>query len=286
MKDCEWFRGLMAEALLGDLAPSDRASLESHIAACPACAAEYGAMRSTLRIMDERERPDPGPAFWDGYWDRLADRLEKETPAPRLAARWWARWWKRLTAPRRTLPRWVFQTAAALLLVGAGVLIGRLALFPPGSSRKPAGGEAATPLISTTASDPLTRARSYLDRSKLVILALVNYDPATEDAYALDLPLQKAIARELVDQAGPLQADLKDPRERRLRELVSDLETILIQIANLDSENDLEAVEFVKLGAATRGVLLKINLSEMDGKTKPENNRRIQDRPGTAKSSA
>jgi hypothetical protein len=98
-----------------------------------------------------------------------------------------------------------------------------------------------------------------------VLLALVNYNPATEDPYALNLPYQKQVSQELVMQAGGLKSDLKKPGQRRLRGLVADLETILLQIANLESENDLEAVEFVKQGVENRGVLFKINLSEMGG---------------------
>jgi hypothetical protein len=98
-----------------------------------------------------------------------------------------------------------------------------------------------------------------------VLLALVNYDPASEDSYALNLPRQKQVSQELVTEAGRIKFDLKDPRQRRLRELVTDLETILLQIANLEAENDLEAVEFVKQGVENRSILLKINLSEMSG---------------------
>src|SRR5512146_720249 len=88
MNDCKRCRELMPEALLGDLAPSASASFEEHVAACPACAAEFRNWRLTLRIMDEREHPDPGEAFWNGYWDRLRDRIEKESPASPPAGRW------------------------------------------------------------------------------------------------------------------------------------------------------------------------------------------------------
>ena len=36
-------------------------------------------------------------------------------------------------------------------------------------------------------------------------------------------------------------------------------------MGNLDAENDLEAVEFVRQGVEGGGLLLKINLSEMSG---------------------
>ncbi len=282
MKDCKYFRTLMAEALLGELVPADRACLESHLAACPSCAKEYEGWRETLRLLDKRERPDPGREFWDGYWGRLMGRLEKETPVTTPAVRWW----RRFVGQAPTLPRWMYQTAAAVVLVGAGILVGRLLLSPRSPLLLPPGGEPVVALVPASSGDPAARARQYLDRSKLVILALVNYNPATEDAYALDLPLQKKISRELVTEAAGLKTELKAPRDRRLRELVSDLETILIQIANLESENNLEAVEFVRQGVATRGVLLKINLSEMDGKAKNSRNPKSLGRPRTDKSSA
>ena len=267
MKDCDDFRTLMAEALLGELAPGDKACLEGHLAACPSCAEEYEALSETLGLMNKRERPDPGAEFWDGYWDRLMDRQDRESPGERPAVPWW----KRLAGQTLALPRWTYQTAAAVALVGAGILIGRLLLSPPGPSPLPRGERTEGVLIPASSGDPAARAQGYFDRSKLVILALVNYDPATEDSFALDLSRQKKISRQLVSEAGRLRADLKTPRERRLRELVTDLETIFIQIANLEPENDLEAVEFIKQGVAARGVLLKINLSEMTGKTRKTN---------------
>jgi hypothetical protein len=282
MKDCKDFRNLMDEALLGELSPQDKAYLDRHVAACPSCASEYESLRATLRIMDGRERRDPGREFWDGYWDRLADRMDRETSEEGPAGGWW----KRLAGLGHSVPRWAYQTAAAFVLVGAGILIGRLILSPPTPSAESPGGKPGGALLSASNSDPATRARDYLDRSKLVILALVNYNPATEDSYALNLPLQKKISRELVTEAGRLKIDLKAPRDRRLRQLVSDLETILIQIANLESENDLEAVEFVKQGVATRGVLLKINLNEMDVNRPDHRNPPSHDRPRTDKSSA
>jgi hypothetical protein len=211
--------------------------------------------------MDKRIRPEPGREFWDGYWDRLAGRMGEESPV-RVARRSWIRI---LSRSFNLGPRWVYRAAAALLLIAAGVFIGRTVLSPPRIPTEAARQEVQPPPVQPGQDDPVLRARSFVDRSKLVLLALVNYDPKSEDPYGLDLPLQKQVSQQLVRQAGDLKADLKDPGQRRLRELVTDLETILIQIANLESQNDLEAVGFVKQGVENRGVFLKINLSEMGG---------------------
>ena len=274
MKDCEEFRNLMAEAFLGDISAADKASLESHAAGCAGCAAEYQALRLTLELVDKRQRPDPGEAFWNDYWDRLTARQEREMSTATKPS---ARLRMPLAAFGGAIPRRAWQAAAALVLVGAGVLIGRLAFAPAGPAKETAAGKPTIAASPASSGDAAARARSYLDRSKLVILALVNYDPAKEDVYALDLPLQKRISRALVNEAGRLKDDLKDPRDRRLRELVSDLETILVQIANTAPANDLAAVDFVKQGVAVRGVLLKINLNEMQKDKRS---------PGTKKSSA
>ncbi len=256
MNECAKCRGLMAEALYDDLSPKDRAAFEAHLGRCGACATEYAAMTETRKMLDARERRDPGPEFWEGYWDRLEKRLDAE-PAPRPAR-------GRAYRPFALFPAWAFRAAAAAALLVVGIFIGRTLLRPPA----PRVARAASPAVSPVpgveqASAPVLRARDYFERSKLILLGIVNYDPGASDVYGLDLPRQKQLSRALVNEAGSLQNDLKAPAQKRLRELVADLETILVQIANLESANDLDAVELVKRGVQEKGIFLKINLTEM-----------------------
>jgi len=122
-----------------------------------------------------------------------------------------------------------------------------------------------------------------VDKSKLVLLALVNYVPSGAGPQVLDLSLEKQVSRELVRQAGGLKSDLQGPGLRRLRELVTDLETVLLQISNLESRDDLAAVEFVKQGVESRGIFLKINLSEMGGDLSPSGREPAPEKPPTRK---
>ena len=64
-------------------------------------------------------------------------------------------------------------------------------------------------------------------------------------------------------EAATLKEELDDPRQRRLRELVSDLELILMQIANLEADGDMGAVEFIRSSVNEKDVLLKINLEQL-----------------------
>ncbi len=261
MTECRKAKDRMIEALYAGLEPAEKELFERHLRACPECAAEYSVLGSTLEIMARRERPDPGPAFWDGYYGRLEKRLDAEpAPAPAMSVR--PSRARRFPGLFPFVPRWAAQAAAAVALVAAGVLIGRSVLTPPAPGPGNGGTSVAVP---APAGDPrLVRAENYIERSKILLLALANFDPAAKDPYGLDLPRQKEISRGLVGEAAFLKNDLRRPADRRLRELVSDLEVILLQIANLESENDLESVELVRRGVDERGLLMKINLNDME----------------------
>jgi hypothetical protein len=255
MTKCRKAKDRMIEALHDGLEPAEKEIFESHLRACPECAAEYSVLGATLEVMDRRERPDPGPVFWDGYYGRLEKRLDAELASAPAG----------LTRPfpgrRFFAPRWAAQAAAAVVLVAAGILIGRSITTPPAPGTAAGAPVAVAP---ATSGDPrFVRADRYIEQSKVLLLALANFDPALKDPYGLDLPRQKVISRGLVAEAAFLKGDLRSPADRRLRELVSDLEVILLQIANLESENDLEAVELVQRGVDERGLLLKINLNDM-----------------------
>jgi hypothetical protein len=258
MNECRKCHDVLAEAVYGELGPAEQAAFDRHLEACPACAAEREALAATLRLMDRRERPDPGPEFWEGYWDRLSRRMiwEATEPVrrPSLASR--------LRGVFAGWPRWSFQAAGAAALLLAGVLIGRLVLAPPDGTEKTiaAGGRAA---VAAASSPAVVQAADFVDRSKVLLLGLVNYDPATEDAYALDLDGKKAASRALLNQAPAIRKGLDGPGQRRLRDLVADLEVIMMQIANLESGQDLEGVELVKQGVDRKGLFLKIDLARM-----------------------
>jgi hypothetical protein len=119
----------------------------------------------------------------------------------------------------------------------------------------------------TTSQQPETtlihRSQDYIERTKLILLALVNFDPSLEDPYALNLPYQKQVSKELVKEASFLKQELADSDQERLENLIASLEIILLQIANLESENDLDAITFVRDGIEKRGILMEINLTDL-----------------------
>ena len=264
MSKCRSARTHFAESLYGELDMKRKKSLEEHLTGCRACSEEYEEMARMLKIMEEKRVTDPGAEFWDGYWDRLERRMKSEGLVEAGADSWQAQA-ERLPFRRRFafFPRWAYSLAGGAALLAAGILIGRLFMSQPQAVAQKPGPEDSGLIQPAAGGDLAARTSQYFNRSKVVLLALLKFDSQTKDPYGLNIPLQKKTSRELVQQAALLKSDLRNANQKRLEQLVSDLEMILVQIANLESENDLSAVEMVRLGVDSKGVLFKINLSEM-----------------------
>jgi len=216
-------------------------------------------MEAVLQFTGKRVRPEPSEEFWDSYEKKLALRIEIEEASDigRESSR------EKLRRRFNVAPKWAYQAAAAVALIIIGVFIGRALFSPPipgvqHASRQP--GLATQPQPETIL---VHRSQDYIERTKLILLALVNFDPSIEDPYALDLPYQKQVSRELVEEASFLKKELAESDQERLENLVTSLEIILLQIANLESESDLEAIELVREGINNRGILMEINLSDL-----------------------
>lgn len=243
MRTCRYWRRRIPEAVYGELDARTREALERHLAGCGGCSGVYEGMASAVRKMDVRPAPDRNPDYWDEYWDRLQRRMAREAGAP--------------PEPRRAfaLPRWAYGAAGALAILVLGIFIGRTFFLPP-----PEPVRTVRSVSPGAASMPL-RASRYLKRSRVLLLAVVNSDLQAEEYFSLNLPLQKKASEQLALESAALKKDLGSS-DRRLERLITDLETILLQIANLRPDPDPTAIEFIKEGIETGDLLFKINLTE------------------------
>jgi hypothetical protein len=245
-QDCE---KRFVEALYGELEGEAKRDFAAHLSSCSRCSRMYAEWEGALRTMSRRERPDPGQPYWDGYWARLEARLEpgkepsKEPGEPGRRGGWLDRvvpGWSNAGL------RWAYGVAAAVVLIAAGALVGRMILPGRAPETGTVAGKVVTPLPTGTVSDATS-------------------NPAVDGAFPADWSGQKKRSRELVAQAASLKGELNDPKQRRLRDLVNDLELILMQIANLESEGDMAAVELIRSSVDNQGLMFKINLEQLRG---------------------
>ncbi len=131
----------LSEYLDGDLTGPERAALERHLAACPACSTTLAEL--TRVVMRARALPAPPPSrdLWEGIAERIAaERAGRAAPASPPVT--------------RARPRWTFAwpelaAAALTIAVGSGSLAwwaaARVARPAPALAPAPAAPEMATP---------------------------------------------------------------------------------------------------------------------------------------------
>jgi hypothetical protein len=249
MNSCQKYQGNFLEALYGELEPPQREAFERHLAACPICSQEFDGLNETLQLMQARNRPQPDEAFWTRVWPRFLREVESSPSAATRNRAWTFR------------PPWVWQTAAAAALVLLGFGIGRYFTDRPMEISDRA---KSRPAAHSTSQDALDeRVDRYLQRSKLVLLGLVNLDSDHQDVSSFDLTPERTLSRELVEETYSLKQELAASRQKRMLELLSELEVILLQISHLQDGHNTLGIELAKTGIRHKALVFKINLEEM-----------------------
>ncbi len=200
--------------LYGELDPMARRSLETHARGCPACAETMAGLGSTLDTVRQSRLGEMATLEAPGSWPALRSALAA-SPRPRAERPW----------------PMLARAAAVLLVAGASFAVGRWwdgRVFVGGSPAGEARGGSADNLDSASRVALFSqRTNDYLDRSRMVLLELANGDLGGERhslsqasrVLLRENPTAREVAREIAD--------------RRLQQLVDELETILGQISTL-----------------------------------------------------
>ena len=257
MTVCRTYKKLMAEKLAGEISEQNAARLEQHLQRCSKCAEAYASMLDTLDVMQRKPRPEMEPEFWDSYYARLKARMAREESAEASIT----------TLSRRKIfnlhwsPAFTIATVAAVFIFG--IVIGRFVMMPglAPSHRTVAPTQEA---FSAQAID--YRTSQYFEKSKVLLLGLVNAD--TDEFQNGDnvLTQQRTTSQNLIREASFLKENLSTTRQRRLKNLISELEIILLEIANLEEQADVPGIEMIKSSIERKGILMKINIQEMNAR--------------------
>ncbi len=252
MKKCQIYQERFIEALYGELESKDFKSLNQHLAGCESCRAEFDEMKSTMGSLAKYERTEPDATYWTAYWQRLEQRMagKRFNISERFA---------RLKQALDWLPGWTYQLAGAMAVLLLGIYIGYLSFGQSDRSEQQLSGKQVNNVQLN-----LTRqeASDYLERSKILLLGIVNLDQS-DKTMSLDFAHQQKVSRELLDVTADLKQKIQGTKHQRLQMLIADLEMILLQIANQEQEFDTPAIDVITSGVNNQAILFKINLEEM-----------------------
>lgn len=263
MKECNKCERLFEKALYGELTNSEKELFNSHMNICKKCAGEFEELKETLKLVKMQSREEADESFMHNFWTELEPGLQKNKQVVKT-------WWLNILNAFQFDFNLQYKLAGAAVVLIFGIFIGRYLLT---------GQENVNPALYSTKEIKEQKLNmetaKYIERSKILLLGLMNFDPAMDDAETISLPHIKKISRELLNEVPGLKSGLKDSQQQQLSKLVSDLELILMQIANLEVKNDIDGIELIKDGVNSRGIFLKINIQELlesnKGMNNPEN---------------
>ncbi len=265
MSSCGRCQKMMVGALYQELPSRQQHAFDKHLATCPICAEEYQQLLWTLDIMGRRQAPAMDPAYWEGFWDRLSGRLE---PGRRKALRPdWRSWFPPAGLPVR--PVWI-SVAAAVLLIATGVYIGRsIYVSQPDGAPAAARAEVIDPAVVAEFNSLASR---YLERSRVLLLGLDNFDTEYDDPAVIDFPRQQMISQELLYRGRELRSHQVAASNQGLQYLIDQIELVLLQLANSEGQNLKWTIQLLQEGIDKNAILLKITLTELgpDGEGGPE----------------
>ncbi len=254
MKECNKYERLFEKALYNELTKTEEEIFNVHLNSCSECTEKFRELKETIGMIKKYERPEADEKFINSFWEVLEPKLEKKENLLK-------KFWLNFIGYCRYDFRWKYQLAGGLALLAIGFLIGKFVLNGNDIPNQKTLSEKSGTEINQIAANVETA--KYIERSKMLLLGIMNFDPSKDDVETINLPYIQTISKKLAEQAPGLKADLKEPSQQQLKRLVSDLQLIMMQIANLEAQNDVDGIELVKEGVNSQNIFLKINIQQL-----------------------
>ncbi|MBI5022373.1 MAG: zf-HC2 domain-containing protein [Ignavibacteriales bacterium] len=260
--NCKQCQDKIVEALYDELTQDSKAEFEAHIVSCKGCSAQYEKMQDTVNIMNKREGVNLNEIDWELHWKAVHGKINSDLkeikPAPLK---------EKFQFHPSQIPSWAYGIAAVLLIV-VGIFIGRTVWLSNPNTDKII---VQNPVVSKNDVDSVTtQALVYLSKSKGLLLGVMN---ANDNGYSeVTFSKQQKISRQLIQRASYLKTALDKPDQQQLKQLIGDLEIILMQLANIEVKPGVPAVEMVKRGVDQKSILFKINVEEIKSAVRESSN--------------
>lgn len=265
MRSHRTIREDLYEYLKDDLPEPRRQKIESHLRTCATCRDELAAMRTAAGLLTEHTRKasdQRGEMYWQYFAGKVVQRIENGETAqeePGIVQRFLG-----LVTEHRKPFGIGFASALSLVMIGFALWTLWLSPSEPGMREQSLAQERTGAEVASVRNVSLeARTRDYLDQSKILLIGIMNTDPAGLQELRPLIGRQREVSKTLASESQSLAASLSEPSQRRLRELVADLGVILTEMSNLDSDRDLRGIEIVRSGVERNGILFKINLEQM-----------------------
>ncbi len=215
--NCREAENLIAAGVYGRLTPEERAELERHAGACSGCAALLEKWVAVLNLRDEAPEGDAPLPDWEKSWSRIAAEALDKRPRRRSVLGWTVGW--SLGARRAAVAAAVTLVFVLGYFAGRGVLVHRP-------------GQAVATAARGTGEVNLAE---YADNLRPLLVDFLNRSGVRPPEELVEL--KRRVVRNMLDETRLLQRLAAERGESGLGDLLSDLEFILVSMANMDPDD-------------------------------------------------
>jgi hypothetical protein len=224
----------------------DASGIESHLAGCDECRAEFARVQSMLRQIGPLEVPEPAANFEEKTWLKLRGRLPES-----------GGFLARLFRPQ---PKWAWAGLMALLLLGA-FLMGRY--WPRHEQPQMAGNQ---PSAVNPQRIVLVAVGDHLERTQMLLVEIMH----TDSKGPVNFSSEQAEARSLLDDNHLYRLSAQQAGDPQVARLLDELGRVLAEIANGPAEVSPGDLEQVRHAIQSEGLLFKVRVigSEVNSKVR------------------
>lgn len=231
---CKKYKEKIVLHLYGELDEKEAKKLIDHIAQCAECAEEFAYTKKVFQVLDETKTDDIPEANWEKCWDTIDVGIQGK---------------ERKKKSFLLYPRWVYASAALLIVFTVGFFLGRIAFLQPGKS---------SPVqLEGRQSAMYPSIQEHFESLKPVLLEYANYTASPENG---TITIDKYIIRSLIIQNILLKRLIAD-EDPSLKEILEDVDLVLREIANQEGD-DVHTLSMIKELIQERGIMYEIEVSK------------------------
>lgn len=243
---------LLYEYIQKELHETEYAKVETHLARCPRCTQALSELRVTLENFSavsnkpSEERPQE-------YWSNFALQVENRIIGEQQKE-------QRFVFPlRHRFEMFVMFHRRLAAAIGSGLAIVIIAVTL-WQWHRPSPQEKVEQLFVSQSPPVQTideHLGDYFRKTKVLLIGVSNIKIPGNNP--IDFSFERERSYELIHQARYLKSQ---PLDRRSRQLIDDLEKILIELSSLEEKNNLPNIEIIRAGIYQKNILFKIRMAE------------------------
>ncbi|HUR37276.1 MAG TPA: hypothetical protein VM009_05635 [Terriglobales bacterium] len=211
--------------------------IRRHLEACAECAEQWKKLQAVMAAVETTAVPERGEEYGAQVWQQVRYRLPEKREAEG---------WRAFFRPQRL----VFAGGLAAIILAA-FLAGRFTQQPgPGTN------VATGSTVAQKERVLLVAVGNHLESSQMVLIELVNSDAKGK----VDISSEQERVRELLSANQLYRQTAQKSADPAVNQLLSELERVLVEIANGPSEMDAKQLDVLRKQIQSQGILLKVRV--------------------------